>query len=128
METERQKKISTVLQKDLITIIQRTLKSSATVNTIISVTKVSISADLMHGKAYISVFPFAKSDSVLELILSNKSKIKNSLGGLLRSHLRRIPEILFFIDDSLEHIDKIDVALQNKSNPIKSGDYKKTKK
>ena len=128
MESERQKKISTVLQKDLITIIQRTLKSSATVNTIISVTKVSISADLMHAKAYISVFPFAKSDSVLELILSNKSKIKNSLGALLRNHLRRIPEILFFIDDSLDHIEKIDIALQNKSNPIKSGDYKKNKK
>ena len=128
MESERQKKISTVLQKDLITIIQRTLKSSATVNTITSVTKVSISADLMHAKAYISVFPFAKSDSVLELILSNKSKIKNSLGTLLRNHIRRIPEILFFIDDSLEHIEKIDIALQNKSNPIKSGDYKKTKK
>jgi len=128
MESERQKKISTVLQKDLITIIQRTLKSSATVNTITSVTKVSISADLMHAKAYISVFPFAKSDSVLELILSNKSKIKNSLGGLLRNHLRRIPEILFFIDDSLDHIEKIDIALQNKSNPIKSGDYKKNKK
>ena len=128
MESERQKKISTVLQKDLITIIQRTLKSSATVNTITSVTKVSISADLMHAKAYISVFPFAKSDSVLELILSNKSKIKNSLGALLRNHLRRIPEILFFIDDSLDHIEKIDIALQNKSNPIKSEDYKKNKK
>ena len=128
MESERQRKVSVVLQKDLSTIIQQSLRNSTITNVVVSVTKVSISPDLMHAKVYVSVFPFAKSNSVLELIVSNKNKIKNSLGKLLRNQLRRIPDVIFFVDDSLDHIDKIDVALRNKSNPIKNEVYKKNKK
>lgn len=128
MKSDRQKKVSVVLQKDLSTIIQQNLKNSSINNVVVSVTKISISPDLMHAKAYISVFPFAKSDSILKIIISNKNKIKNSLGKLLRNQFRRIPDIIFFIDDSLDHIEKIDVALRNKSNPIKNEVYKKNKK
>ena len=128
MESDRQRKVSVVLQKDLSTIIQQNLRNSKIINVVVSVTKVSVSSDLMHAKAYISIFPFAKSGSILDLIVSNKNKIKNSIGQLLRNQLRRIPDVIFFIDDSLEHIDKIDAALRNKNNPIKNEVYQKKKK
>ncbi len=128
MESERQRKVSVVLQKDLSTIIQQNLRNSSITNVVVSVTKVSISPDLTHAKVYVSVFPFAKSNSILKLIVSNKNKIKNSLGKLLRNQLRRIPDVIFFVDDSLDHINKIDVALRNMSNPIKNEVYKKNKK
>tara|TARA_B100000989_G_C19439074_1_gene426462 strand:- start:438 stop:824 length:387 start_codon:yes stop_codon:yes gene_type:complete len=128
MESDRQRKVSVVLKKDLCSILQQNLRNYNITNVVVSVTKISISPDLMHAKVFVSIFPFAKSDSILKLIISNKNKIKNSLGKLLRNQIRKIPDVIFFIDDSLDHIDKIDEALRNKSNPIKSEIYKKNKK
>ena len=128
MESDRQRKVSVVLKKDLCSILQQNLRNYNITNVVVSVTKISISPDLMHAKVFVSIFPFAKSDSILKIIISNKNKIKNSLGKLLRNQIRKIPDVIFFIDDSLDHIDKIDEALRNKSNPIKSEIYKKNKK
>ena len=96
MESERQKKISSVSQKDLSSIIQGRLRVYGATNLIVSVTKVKVSPDLLNVKLYVSVFPFSKSNSVLQLLSRDKNKIKNSLGSLMKDQLRRIPEPFFF--------------------------------
>ena len=67
-------------------------------------------------KIYLSVFPSVNSSSVLSLLNKNKSLIKKRLSFLVRNQLRIIPEIIFFIDDSLDYIEKIDDALKGKGN------------
>lgn len=85
METTRQKKIAGILQKDLIAILQRLLKDSLKNTLIVSVTKVKLSPDLSVAKIYISVFPIKSSSDVFELIKTNKSAIRNSLGILVKN-------------------------------------------
>ena len=120
MESERQKKISSVLQKDLSSIIQGRLRVYGATNLIVSVTKVKVSPDLLNVKLYVSVFPFSKSNSVLKLLSRDKNKIKNSLGSLMKDQLRRIPEPLFFLDDSLDHIEKVEKEIKSGVNPIQN--------
>lgn len=120
MESERQKKISSVLQKDLSSIIQGRLRVYGATNLIVSVTKVKVSPDLLNVKLYVSVFPFSKSNSVLQLLSRDKNKIKNSLGSLMKDQLRRIPEPFFFLDDSLHHIEKVEKEIKSGVNPIQN--------
>tara|TARA_B100000945_G_scaffold144859_1_gene115992 strand:+ start:164 stop:526 length:363 start_codon:yes stop_codon:yes gene_type:complete len=120
MESQRQKKISVLIQKDISNIIQSFFREKTRSNLIISVTKVGVSPDLSLSKIYLSVFPSINSTGVLGLLNKNKSEIRKKLSFLLKHQLRIIPDLIFFVDDSLDYIDKIDEALKGKGeNPIK---------
>lgn len=120
MESQRQKKISVLIQKDISNIIQSFFREKTRTNLIISVTKVSVSPDLSISKIYLSVFPSLNFSIVLDVLNKNKTDIRKKLSGLLKHQLRIIPDIVFFVDDSLDYIDKIEEALKGKGeNPIK---------
>ena len=112
MESQRQKKISSLIQKDISNIIQSFFRDKTRVNLIISVTKVSVSQDLSVSKIYLSVFPSANFSKVIAVLNKNKSEIRKKLSSILKHQLRVIPDIIFFKDDSLDYIDKIDEALR----------------
>ena len=116
MESQRQKKISILIQKDISNIIQSFFREKVRSTFIVSVTKAKVSPDLSICKIYLSVFPSVNSSSVLSLLNKNKSLIKKRLSVLVRNQLRIIPEIIFFIDDSLDYIEKIDDALKGKGD------------
>ena len=120
MESTRQKKIGVTLQKDLTIILQKLLKDGAMGSIIASVTKVRVSSDLSSAKVYISVFPVKNTPVIFDLISQKKSEIRNSLGILIKNQIRRVPELFFYNDDSLEHIDSIDAALKKNEDPIKN--------
>ena len=120
MESTRQKKIGLTLQKDLTIILQKLLKVGAMGSIIASVTKVRVSSDLSSAKVYISVFPVKNTPVIFDLISQKKSEIRNSLGILVKNQIRRVPELFFYNDDSLEHIDSIDAALKKNEDPIKN--------
>ena len=120
MESQRQKKISALIQKDISNIIQSFFRDKTRSNLIVSVTKVIISSDLSISKIYLSVFPSVNFSSVIDLLSKHKSEIRKKLSFLLKNQLRIVPDIFFYIDDSLDYIDKIDEALKGKGkNPIK---------
>ncbi len=120
METTRQKKIAGILQKDLALILLNLLKNSGKNNALSSVTKVKISPDLSLAKIYVSIFPVLHATPILKLIGNNKNSIRRSLGELIKNQVRRIPDLAFYIDDSLEHIDKVEAALKGVEDPIKN--------
>ena len=120
MESQRQKKISALIQKDISNIIQEFFRNKTRANLIVSITKVTVSPDLSISKIYLSVFPSANFSKVIDVLNKSKSEIRKKLSSLLKHQLRVIPDILFFIDDSLDYIDKIDYALKGGGeNPIK---------
>lgn len=127
METNRQKKIAGVIQKDLVDILQGAARDGMK-GVVISVTKVLVTSDLGQAKAYLSVFPVTKRDEIMEGILANTSMIRHALAIRTKNQLRRMPELLFFIDDSLDYIDTIETALKGKDNPIKNPDLSDKKK
>ncbi len=78
----------------------------------ISVTRVKISPDLSICTAYLSIFPSEKGEELLRNINSNNTTIRYDLGQKVRNQLRIIPELRFFLDDSLDYIDHIDDLLK----------------
>lgn len=122
MESNRQKKIATVLQQDLVDVLQRAASEGGLKGVIISVSKVSVTVDLSIAKVYLSIFPNNKAESLLEGIRSNTPLIRHELSQRTRHQLRRMPKLEFFIDDSLEYIDGIERSLKDGDNPIENPD------
>lgn len=118
MESNRQKKIAGILQEDLAQILRKAVRDGGLTNLIISVTKVSITVDLAIAKVYISVFPNEKASEILQGIRSNTSLIKHEVATLTRHQLRKMPDLEFFIDDSLEYLSQIERSLTGVDNPI----------
>jgi len=122
METNRQKKIGGVIQKDLVDILQGEVRKNGITNLIISVSKVMVTTDLSVATVYLSIFPQEKAAETLAGIKSNSPLIKHDLSQRVRLQLRKVPNLHFFIDDSLDYIEKIDNALASKENPIENRD------
>ena len=121
MESQRQKKIGGLIQQDLADILQRAATEGSP-GTLISVSKVSVTVDLSIAKVYVSVFPTTKATEIVEEIKASTPAIRHELAQRTKNQLRRTPELLFFLDDSLDYIDKIDQSLKEGENPIEKPD------
>lgn len=78
----------------------------------ISVTTVRISPDLGLAKVYLSIFPSEKSEETLEVVRMNTKNVRRILGRRVGKQLRIVPELAFFVDDSLDYIENIDNLLK----------------
>lgn len=78
----------------------------------VSVTRARVSPDLSICTAYLSIFPSEKSEEILANIKSNEKSIRYELGTRVRNQLRVIPELRFFLDDSLDYLEHIDELLK----------------
>lgn len=110
MQETRQAKISRLLQKELAQIFQSQTRMMHGV--MVSVTRVKISPDLSICTAHLSVFPSEKAEEILNNVNANVKTIRYDLGQRIRNQVRIIPELRFFIDDSLDYIDHIDELLK----------------
>ena len=128
MESQRQKKIASVLQRDLVEVLQGAAREGGMQGVIISVTQVKVTVDLSIAKVYLSIFPIKQAKVLIEGISSNAPIIKHELAQRTKNQLRRMPELLFFIDDSLEYIDQIDRSLKGTENPILNDDLLQKRK
>jgi ribosome-binding factor A len=110
MQETRQNKIARLLQKELSVIFQEQTRMMH--GMLVSVTRVKVSPDLSICTAYLSVFPSEKGEEILNNINANDKTIRYELGTRVRHQLRIIPALRFFIDDSLDYIDRIDELLK----------------
>ena len=110
MQETRQNRISRLLQKELSLIFQSQTRQMHGV--IVSVTRVKVSPDLSICTAYLSIFPSERGEELLGNINKNASTIRYDLGQRVRNQLRIIPELRFFIDDSLDYLERIDELLK----------------
>lgn len=113
MESTRQKKISRLIQKELSEILRlETVESYR--NSLISVTVVRISPDMGHARVYLSIFPSEKATEITAALNEISKQIKHKLAINVKTQLRKVPELVFFIDDSLDFVENIDRLLNNK--------------
>ena len=110
METTRQNKLSRLIQKDLSEIFLLQTKSMNGV--LVSVSAVRISPDMSIARVYLSVFPSERSQEIVKNINDNMKSIRYELGTRVRHQLRIIPELKFFVDDSLDYAERIDELLK----------------
>lgn len=109
MESKRQAKIARLLQKELSEIFRR--QTAALGGVIVSVSAVRVSSDLSIAKAYLSIFPPAKSQEILANINRQTKTVRYELAQAVKEVLRKCPELQFYLDDSLDYIENIDRLL-----------------
>ncbi len=117
METTRQKRIAKLLQKDLAEILQGEVRRAGVRNFLVSVTKTYVTPDLTLAKVYVSVFPSEKAEEVLRALQQNAKQVKHSVAQRVRYQLRKMPDLQFFRDDTLDYIERIDRALREDDTP-----------
>jgi ribosome-binding factor A len=118
METNRQKKIGALLQQDLVDILQGEIRKNGVSNLVLSISKVVVTTDLSIAKVYLSVFPSERSGEILNAVKSNAPLIKHDLAQRVRLQLRKVPNLVFYVDDSLDRIEALDNELKGENNPI----------
>ena len=121
-QSPRQNKINSALQKELAYLLQSIIRKENISNLMVSVTKINVSPDLSSAKVYLSIFP---NDNILDYLNSlnnNCNRIKHDLSQKMKNQLFKIPKLSFYIDDSLDYIEKIEKELKTGSNPFRESD------
>lgn len=127
-ESNRQKKIAGVLQNDIAHVIQEMLREAGQLGIIVAVSKVSVTTDLSIAKVYLSIFPSDKAKPLLEEITKLTPRIKHQIAQLTRNQLRKMPNLTFFNDDSLDYIEGIEKAVKGVDNPLENPDLLEKRK
>lgn len=110
MNSKRQQKIAKLIQKELAEIF---LQDGIPVyDCMITVTKSTVSPDLSYARSYLSIFNAENADQVIDTIRSNTKDIRFRMGQKLHNQLRIIPQLDFFIDDSLDYLENIEKLLK----------------
>ena len=110
-ETTRQQKVARQIQKDLAEII-RLRGMAAYDGAMLTVSGVKITPDLALAKVYVSIFPSSKAVDVMEQLGEETSRLRGELGRWVSKQLRIVPELVFYLDDSLDYVEHIDELLK----------------
>lgn len=116
MESTRKNKIDRLVQKELSDIFQKFTKTQGGI--LISVTSVSVSSDLSIARVRLSIFPNEKQTEIIEMVKKSAKSIRYDLSQRTRHQLRQVPELTFYIDDSLDYLDNIDRLLGLKQDKV----------
>lgn len=122
MQEDRLNKVARLVQKELSEIFQHQTRMMHGV--MVSVTAVRVSPDLSQCRVHLSIFPSNKGEDIIKNINDNQKSIRFELGKRVRHQLRIIPELKFFIDDSLDYIENIDRLLNKEEGENKDGEEK----
>ena len=112
MESVRQNKVARLIQKELAIFFQGQ-HNSLFPGKIITVTVVRISPDLGIAKVYLSIYPLDKNENYITTIEQHAKTIRNVLGRKILHQLRSVPELTFFLDDSMDYLERINELLKS---------------
>jgi len=114
-EGKRQKQVGSLLNEELNAIFQR-LGLGMIDGGMVSITSVKLTPDLLEARIYLSLFQVQDADSTLKKIEERGWEIKRELTARVAKQLRRMPELRFYLDDTLDHVFKME-ELFKKINP-----------
>lgn len=110
MESKRQHRIDKLLQKELGEIFTQEMRH-VTKHALVTVTKIQVSPDLSIAKTYLSLFATPDKEALMKEVIKHTGEIRGKLGLRIRHQLRVVPDLHFFLDDSLDYIENIDRLL-----------------
>ncbi len=106
-EGKRQKQVSGLIQEELNTVFQR-IGLSMVDGGMVSISSVKITPDLLEARIYISLFQVQDRAATMKKLEERKWEVKKELAAQVKQQLRRIPELKFFLDDTLDHVFKME--------------------
>lgn len=107
-ESTRQQKVSRLIQKEIASLFQA---ENPLPSYMVTVTKVRVTPDLGIARLYLSIFP-SNGDKQIEHVRAMTNSIRLKLGQKVKNHLRIVPMLEFYVDDSLDYYDKINELLK----------------
>lgn len=117
-ESNRQRKVAQIIQEDFAELFRKQASESAQ-NFLITVSDVKVTADLSIAKIYLSIFPQEFRAPIMKEIETNKSQYRNFIGQKMAKQVRIIPELQFYLDTSLDEVERIEKELRGEGdNPI----------
>jgi ribosome-binding factor A len=120
-EGKRQKQVGGLIQKELNEIFQR-LGLNMIDGGMVSISSVKITPDLLEARVYLSFFQVADAKAALKKIEERGWEIKKELGNRVRQQLRRVPEIKYFRDETLEQVFKMEELFKQIKPPAPEGE------
>lgn len=121
LEGKRQKQVAGLIHQELTTIFRK-VGLSMIEGGLVSISDVKITPDLLETRIYLSVFPAKDQQLVLQKVEEKSSEIKRELAAKLKHQLRRIPELKYFVDDTLEQVFKMETLLKKIEEDKKTGE------
>lgn len=119
MESQRLKKVNSVLQQDLGELLDAFARDHFR-GTLVSVSEVRVAPDLSYAKVFVSVFPSDRQGEVMKHISDATGHLRHQLGQRIRNQMRVVPDLDFRLDTTLDERDEIDKLLKGKGdNPFK---------
>ncbi|MEZ4757464.1 MAG: 30S ribosome-binding factor RbfA [Flavobacteriales bacterium] len=111
MDSIRQNKVNSLLQRELAVIFQQEARNLLP-GGLITVSAVRVSPDLGVAKVYLSLFPVKDKQAAISIIRDQSHRLRGQLGQQVGSQMRIVPELLFYVDDSLDRAEEIDKLLK----------------
>ena len=117
-ESNRQRKVAQIIQEDFAELFRRQAAESKQ-SFLVTVSDVKVTADLGIAKIYLSIFPAEFRKNIMKEIEENKSQYRNFIGQKMGKQVRIIPELNFYLDSSLDDVEKIERELKGLGdNPV----------
>lgn len=112
METKRQQKFASLLNETMSQIFMREGRNYFPANVLVSVTKAQITPDLSIARFYISVFNAENEKDIIDLLTAKRFELRKLLGNALKS-MRKIPTLEFYLDDTLDYVEKMEKVFKD---------------
>ena len=118
MESNRQRKVAQIIQEDFAELFRKQASDSGH-GILITVSDVKVSADLGIAKIYLSIFPKEHRKAIMKEIETNKAQYRNFMGMKMGKQVRVIPQINFYLDTTLDDVERIEKELKGEGdNPV----------
>ncbi|NCX95161.1 MAG: 30S ribosome-binding factor RbfA [Chitinophagia bacterium] len=117
-ESKRQKQVAQLIASELSTVFMRE-QINIIEGGMVSISKVQITPDLLEARIYLSFYNIQDNVALLKYIVSRTGEWRNAIGQQLRFQLRRIPTLYFYIDDTIDHLFKMDALFKQIENERK---------
>jgi ribosome-binding factor A len=111
-ESKRQKQIAAVIQKEMSDIFQRE-GLNVIRNSMISISKVKVTPDLMEARIYLSFFQIEDPEKMLQQIKARDWELRKHLAARIKNQVRKIPVIQYYLDDTLDYVFKMEEVFKN---------------
>ncbi|NBT16371.1 MAG: 30S ribosome-binding factor RbfA [Chitinophagia bacterium] len=118
-ESKRQKQVAGVIQEEMNDIFLR-MGLNMVNGGMVSISSVKVTPDLLEARIYLSLFQVKDAEVVIKRIEERKGELKKELGLRVKQQLRRMPELRFFKDDTLDHVFKMEEIFKKINEERKS--------
>ncbi len=116
MDSKRQQQVAELILRNFSFVLQQEGTYIYGKEPLVTVTQVKVAADLQLARIYVSVYNFEDKMAVLAAIREASFKLKQAMYHRLRKHLRRMPSLEFFIDDTLDEMYRVEALFQKLEN------------